>query len=159
MIRIEFSEEEIKALDYERYHHPHPKVQKRMEVLYLKARGVSHQEICRLCNISKMSLTTYLKQYIEGGIERLKHFNYQGQRSELSTHTDTLKAYFKKHSPHTISEAQAAIESLTGIKRSPTQVREFLKRIGMRCRKIGHVPGKAADQNKIKEQETYKKKR
>ena len=35
MIRIEFSEEEIKALDYERYHHPHPKVQKRMEVLYL----------------------------------------------------------------------------------------------------------------------------
>ena len=28
MIAIDFTEEDIEALDYERYHHPHPKVQK-----------------------------------------------------------------------------------------------------------------------------------
>ncbi len=31
MIKIEFSEEEIKALHYERFHHPHPRVQMKME--------------------------------------------------------------------------------------------------------------------------------
>lgn len=35
------------------------------------------------------------------------------------------------------------IEELTGIKRSPTQVRVFLKKIGMKCRKVGVMPSKA----------------
>jgi hypothetical protein len=35
MIRTEFSEEEMKKLNHERYHHSHPQVQKKMEVLYL----------------------------------------------------------------------------------------------------------------------------
>jgi len=52
MITIEFTPEEIEALEYERYHHPDPKVQKRMEVLYLKSQGLTHKEICRLCRIS-----------------------------------------------------------------------------------------------------------
>ncbi|PXF55456.1 MAG: IS630 family transposase, partial [Candidatus Methanogaster sp.] len=37
MIEIEFTEEEMKALDYERYCHPHPRVQRRMEALWLKS--------------------------------------------------------------------------------------------------------------------------
>ncbi len=155
MITIEFSGEEIDALDYERFHHPHPKVQKKMEVLYLKAQGVLHQEICRLCNISKGTLVSYLRQYQEGGIERLKHLGYKGQPSELNAHTDSLKAYFKKHPPRSIAEAQDTIEHLTGIKRSPTQVREYLKRIGMRLLKTGFVPGKATSPEKQAEQEAF----
>ena len=37
VIKIEFTPEEIDALEYERYHDPDPKVQKKMEVLYLKS--------------------------------------------------------------------------------------------------------------------------
>ena len=37
MIKIEFSAEEVDALELERYHHPDPKVQKKMEALYLKS--------------------------------------------------------------------------------------------------------------------------
>jgi hypothetical protein len=37
IIKIEFTPEEIDALEYERYHHPEPKVQKKMEALYLKS--------------------------------------------------------------------------------------------------------------------------
>jgi len=44
MLKIEFTPEEIDALEYERYHHPDPKVQKKMEVLYLKSQKVEHQE-------------------------------------------------------------------------------------------------------------------
>lgn len=132
MIRVEFSQEIIETLESERYYHPHPKVQKKMEVLYLKSQKVAHQEICRLCRISKMTLTTYLKQYRHGGVERLKQLGYKGQPSALNEHQASIEDYLKKHPPRNTAEAQAAIEELTGIKRSPTQVRAFMKRIGMK---------------------------
>ena len=118
MIYINFSQEEINQLNYERYHHPHPQVQKRMEVLYLRPQGLSHQEIRRLCLLSKTTLVSYLRQYQQGGIEQLKHLNYKGQPSQLNKHAQTIESYFKEHPPRTVAQAQAKIEELTGIKRS-----------------------------------------
>ncbi len=45
MIKIEFSEKEIEALKYERYHHPHPRVQRKMEVLILASQKLPHSQI------------------------------------------------------------------------------------------------------------------
>jgi hypothetical protein len=36
MINLEFTEEEKNSLYYERFHHPHPRVQLKMEVLVLR---------------------------------------------------------------------------------------------------------------------------
>jgi transposase len=155
VIKIEFTPEEIDALEHERYHHPDPKVQKKMEALYLKSQGVEHQEICRLCRISKMTLTTYLKQYQNGGLERLKEFGYAGPSSALDEHATPLEAYFKEHPPRTTAEAQQIIREQTGIERSPTQVQAFMKRLGMKCRKVGYVPGRAANPDKQAEQEAF----
>ena len=156
MIRIEFTPEEIAMLESERYRHPDPRVQKKMEAVYLKSQGVAHQEICRLCRISEPTLVTYLKQYQEGGIERLKKNEYTGATSELDGHARTLETYFKEHPPRTVAEAQQIIQEQTGIKRSPTQIQAFLKRMGMRCRKVGYVPGQAATPEKQAEQEAFK---
>jgi hypothetical protein len=35
MLQLTFTEEEIKELDYQRYHHPHPRVQRKMEALLI----------------------------------------------------------------------------------------------------------------------------
>ena len=156
MIRITFSEADIAALNYERYHHPSPHVQKRMEVLYLKSKDLPHHEIRRLCGISKPTLVAYLRTYQFGGIEQLKQLHYQGQPSALNAHHETIEAYFKDHPPRTSAEAQAVIERLTGIKRSPTQIRAFMKRLGLRLRKTGAIPGKATDPAKQTEQATFK---
>ena len=94
-----------------------------MEVLYLKSQGLAHQEIRRLCNISKTTLTTYLKQYLEGGTERLKQLDYHGQPSELNQHASSLEDYFKVHPPQTMVEAQAKIgvaETRDDLPSSPT---------------------------------------
>ena len=155
MIKIEFTKEEIENLDYERYHHPHPKVQKRMEILYLKSQRLSHKEICRLCHISKTTLVIYLKNYRDGGVEALKRLGYKGNPSELNAHKDRLKNYFREHPPRNTAEAQAAIEKLTGIKRSPTQTRAFLKRIGMKVRKVGFVPEKITEPVRQRQQEEF----
>jgi hypothetical protein len=50
MLQLEFSEADKQVLHYERYHHPHPRVQQRMEALWLKSQGVfpfSGQEVKR----------------------------------------------------------------------------------------------------------------
>jgi transposase len=156
MITIEFTAEQIDALEYERYHYPDPKVQKKLDVVYLKSQGLEHQEICRIGRICKTTLVTYLRQYQEGGLERLKEMHYAGQVSALQEHETTLKEHFKAHPPQTSAEAGTAIEKLTGLKRSPTQVRAFMRRIGMRCRKVGYVPGKAALPEKQAEQERFR---
>jgi hypothetical protein len=52
MIQIAFTDAQIATLEYERYRHPSPLVQKRMEVVYLKSQAVPHQEIARLCRMS-----------------------------------------------------------------------------------------------------------
>ena len=158
MLRLEFSESDITALDYERYHHPHPRVQRKMEVLYLKSQGLSHQEIRRLCRIgSKTTLVRYLREYEAGGIAALKQLNFKGSPSELNNHIESLSAHFAAHPPRTSAEAQSEIERLTGIKRSPTQIKAFLKRIGLKARKVGYVPGKAATPEKMAEQDTFEK--
>jgi len=155
MIQIAFTDAEISALAYERYHHPSPLVQKRMEVVYLKSQGLPHQEIARLCRISRQTLVTILHLYQEQGIERLKQFHFAGQPSALNQHQSTLEAHFRSHPPRTVAQAQAEIDRLTGIRRSPTQIRAFLGRIGMQVRKVGAMPGRAHEALKQQEQDTF----
>jgi transposase len=156
MLRIDFTQEDIDKLHYEIYHHPHPLVQKKMEALYLKIQGIRNKDICSLCKISKATLTIYIKQYQSGGVEELKKIEYKGRPSELNQFSDILKEHFEKSPASSIAEASDAIEKITGIKRSPTQVREFLKRIGLRCLKVGYVPGKSVEEKKIEEVKKYK---
>lgn len=114
-----------------------------MEALWLKSQGLAHREIAKLTGISPNTLRSYLKDYLEGGIEKLKELDFYRPKSELVEHKETIEDYFRSSPPASIKEAIAKIEDLTGIKRSPTQVRLFLKSLGMRCLKVGVIPAKA----------------
>jgi transposase len=127
-MQLEFSPETLEELNYERYRHPLPLVQRRMEALWLKSHGLPHGQIAQLVNITENTLRDYLQLYLEGGVERLKEVAIQGPESALQEHSASLEAYFRAHPPATIKAAQSQIEVLTGIKRSETQVREFLKK-------------------------------
>ena len=127
-LQLEFSPETLEELNYERYRHPLPLVQRRMEALWLKSHGLPHGQIAQLVNITENTLRDYLQLYLEGGVERLKEVAIQGPESALQEHSASLEAYFRAHPPATIKAAQSQIEVLTGIKRSETQVREFLKK-------------------------------
>ena len=155
MIRIDFTDEEIAALNFERYHYPDPRVQKKFEVLWLKCQGLSHETIAQFSGVCARQVQRYFNEYLEGGIERLKQNHYSGSPSELNQHTETLKDYFTKNPPSTVAQAQKAIEDLIGIRRSLTQVREFLKRLGLKRRKVGSAPGKADDPEKQREQREF----
>jgi transposase len=143
MLTIDFAPQEIDALHFERFHHPHPRVQLRMEAVYLKSQGLAHQEICRLARISENTLRSYLRQYQDGGVERLKQTDWDGPASELAGHRQAIEEHFRKNPPRSTAQAAADIERITGIKRGLTQVRKFLKGMGLKFRKIGMIPAKA----------------
>lgn len=153
MVQLEFTQAEAEALNYERYHHPHPQVQRKMEALWLKSRGVRRREICRLTGIGSTTLTGYLRTYQAGGIEALKEVRCYRPQSELQAYRGTLETYFREHPPASAKEAMAKIEELTGVRRSADRVRVFLKGLGMAYRKVGMVPAKA----NLAQQEAFKK--
>ena len=74
----------------------------------------------------------------------------------MDEHAATLETYFQEHPPRTVAEAQQAIKEQTGLERSPTQIQACMKRLGMKCLKVGYVPGRAANPDKQAEQETFK---
>jgi hypothetical protein len=67
----EYSAEEKAIFHYERFNHPHPRVQIRMEVMY--------------------TVRKYIKEYEEGGIEKLKEINFYRPKSELLEYKETLE--------------------------------------------------------------------
>lgn len=154
MINIKFTEEEIQALRYEHHHHSHPRVRRRMEVLLLKSQKLPHKEICRITGLCPNTLCNYLRIYQQGGIEKLKELNFYKPTSKLDEYQDLIEVYFRRYPPASIKEAMAKIEELTGLKRTENSVREYLRSLGLRCRKVGMVPAKADPQK----QEEFKKK-
>lgn len=127
MRRFTFTPEILGALRRERYHHPHPRVQQRMEVLWLKSQGLTHEDIARLADVSRRSVQRYLDDFAEGGLERLRRLAWPGKPDALAAHRGSLEDYFLKHPPRSARAAQAAIEQRTGVRRGLTQVRAFLK--------------------------------
>ncbi len=157
MINILFSDSNIQALQDGRLRHPHHHVSKKMDALYFKSQKIPHKDICRITGITEPALVNYLRDYREGGIEKLREINFYRPESALEGHETLIRNYFEQHPPANLAEARQKIENLTGVDRSTSQVRIFLRRLGMKCRKTGSIPGKAVDDDKIEEQEDFKK--
>ena len=155
MVQITFPDADIKIFQYERFHHPHPHVMRKMEVLFLKSLGLSHTMICLIAGVSPNTIRAYFKEYIEGGIEQIKKLNFYRPESLLCTCSSSIESYLKEHPPISISQAAAMIEQLTGIKRGITQTRSFLKSLGFSFRKAGSIPAKAMTEEKKPNSESF----
>jgi transposase len=127
--RLTFSEGEQQALRRERFEHPHPRVQLRMEVLWLLSHGLLYAEAARLAGVSEATVDRYVAAYRHGGLHALRELHWgQSAPSALLEHKESLEASFRRHPPHTVAEACQRIKDETGIERRPTQVRAFLKK-------------------------------
>jgi transposase len=156
MREFTFTDADIAALRHERFHHPHPRVQEKMEVLWLKSRGLPHAEIARLTDLSRRTVQRYLDEYLDGGVAALRRVNFHRPQSDLAARAQSLEDYFLENPPRSAREARRVIEELTGLRRSLTQVRVFLHRAGLvlaegrpgpgqgRPRQAGRVPARRA---------------
>ena len=127
-IQLELTQEILKEIHYHRYNHPAPLVQRRMEALWLKGHGLPHAQIAELVGVTENTIRDYFELFREGGLEKLKELNYYVPGSKLNAHVTSLEVHFRDNPPASIKEAQSEIETITGVKRSETQVAEFLKK-------------------------------
>jgi transposase len=158
MIKIDFTPGETEALFNEKSDSPDPLVRKKAEVLYLKSLGFPHTDIQDIARVTRTTLASYLKSYLEGGMAWVLANNHHGRVSELDGHAEMMKKYFAENPPASSREAVARVRELTGLSRSPTQVRAFMGRLGMKFRKAGFVPGGQKNQEKEGEREGFQKK-
>jgi transposase len=141
MRQFSFTAEDVQAIAHDRYHHPHPHVQRKMEVLWLKHHRLPHDQIATLAGVSLRTVQRYLDEYREGGLPRVRRCNGQGPHSTLAEHEQSLEEYFWDHPPRTTKEAAAVIAQQTGIRRGLTQIRRFLKyHLGLKYCKVASIP-------------------
>src|SRR5947209_8140970 len=88
---LQISSEELRKLNYERYPYPCPLVQKRLHSLYIKAlSGLSNEELGKLTDAHRNSISEWIKAYQQGGIEALLKVNYGTNTRVLEAHTGSL---------------------------------------------------------------------
>lgn len=130
MARLTFSEPEQQALHLGRFEHPHPRVQQRIEALWLVSQGLTYPEVARLCRVSEATVDRFVAAYRRGGLDGLCQLRWgKSSVSELVGHQQSLEESFRKNPPHTVAEARQRIKDETGVERGLTQVRAFLKKI------------------------------
>jgi transposase len=121
-----------------------PKSAKRMALsaLLLKE-NMEAKTISRVVGVSERQIRNYRKTYEEQGSSALTSDTSYRPASELEAYKDVIRENLISRPVATASEASERIRVLTGIKRSPTQVRVFLRRLGLKPLKVASIPAKA----------------
>jgi len=107
MDKIELTTAEREALHALRLHHPHPRVQRKMEALYLKSQGLASAEIRRLCAIAHTTFSRYLHESREGGMEKLTEVPLHRRQSQLADYRTSIAADLRQRPPASVAEAAA----------------------------------------------------
>src|SRR3974377_894687 len=128
MSHLTFTEEEQRILQRERFEHPHPRVQRRMEVLWLISQGLTYSEAARLADVSEATVDRYVTLFRQGGLEAVREFHWRKPTSALLEYRDSLEESFRQNPPHPVPEACQRIKEQTDIEARPPQVRAFLKK-------------------------------
>jgi transposase len=141
MRHFEFSPDVLAVIERDRFRHSNPLVRQRMEVLWLKSHGETHERLAELAGLSRATVQRILDAYEAGGVDAVQTFHWHIPTSELAPYQSQLEAEFRQRPPHTVADACQRIEQLTGVRRGPTQVRGFLSHtLGLRWRKVAAVP-------------------
>src|SRR5271156_6926190 len=138
--RIQLTEDEQRIVNEERTNHPHLQVRDKMWTIWLLHCGLARQKAAEIVGVSRATVQRYVEAYRQGGLDELRRSNVQRPSSELAAFRDIIRASFEKTPASTIAEACDRIEKLTGLRRGPTQVRRFLKDMGLKWQRIRAIP-------------------
>lgn len=125
---LTFTPDDLHDLAASRYEHPDPRVQQRMEVLWLISQGETQARAGLLAGVSTATVARYVAIFRCHGSAGSREFHWVKPVGALEAHRPTLEEEFRHRPPHTVAEAADRIEKLTGVRRKETQVRLFLKK-------------------------------
>jgi len=138
--RIALTDAEQAVVNAERDAHPEAHVRRKMLVLWLLHCGVTRAKAAEVACLGRATAQRYVAAYREGGLDGLRRWEVVGPVSALADHAAAIRDSLTASPVRTVAEACDRIEALTGLRRRPTQVREFLAGLGFRWRRTRAVP-------------------
>lgn len=138
--RVQLSEEEQRIVNEERMQHPNLRVRQKMLVLWLLHCRVTREKAAEIAGVARATVQRYVEAFRDGGLEGLRRWGVTAPVSELAAFRDLIRESFEKQPVATIAEACDRIERLTGLRRGPTQVRLFLKDLGLTWQRVRAIP-------------------
>ena len=139
-LRIALTDAEQAVVDAERDAHPDAHVRRKMLVLWLLHCGLRRQQAAQVAGLGRATVQRYVAAYRDGGLDGLRRWDVTGPVSDLAAHRAAIRQEFARLPARTIAEAADRIQTLTGLRRQPTQVRAFLKGLGLKFQRVRAVP-------------------
>ena len=130
--RVRLTEEEQRVVNEERCCHPNLRIREKMLVLWLLHTGLTRQQAAKAAGVSRATVQRYVAAFRQGGLDGLRQWNLSRPVSEMAAYRELIRACFEKQPATTIAEACERIFQLTGLRRGPSQVRKFLKDLGLK---------------------------
>jgi len=151
MIKIDLSINERSSLMDLHQNHMHHVIRQRAHVLLLRSEKIQNTQISSITGLSEPTIISYAHQYLEKGMPWVTTLNFRTPVSQLQPFDQAIKAHFDKNPVSTISQACKEMLELTGVNLQNTQMRAYLKKLGIKWRKVGGVPAKVD----LKAQQTF----
>ena len=142
MSKITLSVSERAVLRDLHQNHIHTVIRERAHVMLLRSENIPNNRISIITGLSETTIIHYAHQYLENGVSWVTTLNFRKPVSQLQSFDEVIKAYFEKNPVSTISQACKEVEKLTGATVKNTQMRAFLKKLGIKWRKVGGIPTK-----------------
>jgi transposase len=124
-LRIQLTEEQQRIVDEERSSHPNLRIREKMLVLWLLHNGVTRKKAAEIVGVGRATVQRYVVAFREGGLDGLRRWNVNRPVSEMAAYREL---------------AAERIFQLTGLRRGLSQVRKFLKDLGLKWQCIHAIP-------------------
>lgn len=138
--RIHLTEEQRAIVNAERDGHPDEHVRRKMLVLWLLHCRLTRDKVAEVTGLGRATVQRYVAAFRDGGLDGLRHWGVTGPVSDLAAQRERIRESLERQPARTIGEACERIEQLTGLRRQPTQVRKFLKGMGLKWQRVRALP-------------------
>jgi len=139
-LRVELSEAEQAIVKEELHCHPNTHMRQRMLVLWLLHCEVTRQKAARIADVGRATVQRWVAAYRDGGLDALRRWEVHGPESELAAYREQIVELFSQQPARSVAEAAERIYQKTGVRRQPTQVRKFLKDLGLKWQRVRAIP-------------------
>jgi transposase len=139
-LRVRLSEEEQRIVNEERVSHPNGRIRERMLVLWLLHKGLTRQKAAEIAGVGRATVQRSVAAFREGGLDGLRRWDPNRPESEMAAFREAIRESLDQQPVRTVAEAGDRIFQLTGLRRGPSQVRKFLKDLGLKFQRVRMVP-------------------
>ena len=139
-LRVQLTEEQQRIVNEERISHPNERIRERMLVLWLLHHGVTRQKAAEILGVGRATVQRYVAAFRDGGLDGLRRWDPNRPESEMAAFREAIRESLEERPVRTVAEACDRIFQLTGLRRGPSQVRKFLKDLGLKFQRVRMVP-------------------